>query len=72
MPIGDFNDRFSATLDDADYTTLGGFLFGQLGRLPKTGDQVKVDRFGFEIAEMAGRRVARVRVRETEPERRET
>jgi magnesium and cobalt transporter len=65
MPIGDFNDRFSATLDDADYTTLGGFLFGQLGRLPKTGDQVNVDRFVFEIAEMAGRRVARIRVKET-------
>jgi len=71
MPIGDFNDRFSATLDDADYTTLGGFLFGQLGRLPKAGDQVKVDRFVFEIAEMAGRRVARVRVREKEPETRD-
>ena len=65
MPIGDFNDRFSAKLDDSDYTTLGGFLFGQLGRLPRIGDQVKVEPFTFEIAEMAGRRVAKVRVRET-------
>ena len=52
---------FEPTLDDTDYTTLGGFLFGQLGRLPKAGDQVTVDRFVFEIAEMAGRRVATVR-----------
>jgi len=64
MPIGDFNDRFHAKLDDADYTTLGGYLFGQLGRLPKAGDRVTVDRFGFEIAAMEGRRVAAVLVRE--------
>ncbi len=60
MPIGDFNDRFDAKLDDADYTTLGGFLFGQLGRLPRPGDKLTVDRFGFEIAAMEGRRVESV------------
>ncbi|MBP6445044.1 MAG: HlyC/CorC family transporter [Gemmatimonadales bacterium] len=60
--IGDFNNRFEAELDDSDYTTVGGFLFGQLGRLPKVGDRVTIGRHGFEIAEMAGRRVERVRV----------
>ena len=49
-------------IDDSDYTTVGGFLFGQLGRLPKVGDRVTIGRHGFEIAEMAGRRVERVRV----------
>ena len=60
--IGDFNNRFETDLDDSDYTTVGGFLFGQLGRLPKVGDRVTIGRHGFEIAEMAGRRVERVRV----------
>ncbi|MBK9548876.1 MAG: HlyC/CorC family transporter [Gemmatimonadetes bacterium] len=60
--IGDFNNRFEAELDDSDYTTVGGFLFGQLGRLPKVGDRVTIGSHGFEIAEMAGRRVERVRV----------
>ena len=64
MPVGEFNDRFTATLDDADYTTLGGFLFGQLGRLPRAGDRLRVDRFEFEIGEMDGRRVGAVLVRE--------
>lgn len=73
MPIGDFNDRFEAKLDDTDYTTLGGLLFGQLGRLPKPGDTLALDRFLFEIAAMEGRRVASVVVREgeTRDERRE-
>jgi CBS domain containing-hemolysin-like protein len=57
IPIGGFNDRFGTHLDDADYTTLGGYLFGQLGRLPKAGDRVTIDRFVFEIVKMEGRRV---------------
>ena len=71
MPIGDFNDRFDAKLDDADYTTLGGFLFGQLGRLPKAGDKINVDKHCFEIAAMDGRRVDSVLVREAEGEKSE-
>ncbi len=61
-PISEFNDQFEAELDDADYTTLGGFLFGQLGRLPREGDRVVVGRHLFEIAAMAGRRVDRIKV----------
>ncbi len=60
--VGDFNHRFEAELDESDYTTMGGFLFGQLGRLPRVGDRVTIGGHGFEIAEMAGRRVERVRV----------
>lgn len=62
LPLGEFNDRFEAELDDTDYTTLGGFLFGQLGRLPRVGDRVTVGKHIFEIATMAGRRVESVRV----------
>lgn len=62
LPIGDFNAEFAAELDDTDYTTLGGFLFGQLGRLPREGDRVTVEKHLFEIVKMSGRRVDRVRV----------
>ena len=49
-------------LDDRDYTTLGGFLFGQLGRLPRAGDRVVVGNRTFEIVSMEGRRVKEVRM----------
>jgi magnesium and cobalt exporter, CNNM family len=62
LPVSDFNRRFQAELDDTEYTTLGGFLFGQLGRLPKAGDKVETARHRFEIAAMAGRRVKAVKV----------
>ncbi len=62
MTISDFNTRFDAELDDTDYTTVGGFLFGQLGRLPKPGDRVSEAAHIFEIMSMDGRRVDQVRV----------
>ncbi len=64
MPLDEFNDRFEADLDVSEYTTLGGFLFGQLGRLPKVGDRVTVEHRTFIIAAMQGKRVASVRVAE--------
>jgi CBS domain containing-hemolysin-like protein len=62
LPIGDFNNRFGAALDDDEYTTLGGYLFGQLGRLPVTGDRVSAEGFVFEITAMDERRVETVRL----------
>lgn len=60
--IGDVNDGYGLQLDDADYTTIGGLLFGSLGRLPRVGDVVTLGGAAFEILEMEGRRVGKVRV----------
>ena len=40
MPIREFNSEYDEALSDEDYTTIGGWIFGQLGRLPRTGDRV--------------------------------
>jgi CBS domain containing-hemolysin-like protein len=60
--IREVNRLFRLDLDDADYTTIGGLLFGTLGRLPKVGDRVTVSGAAFEIVEMDGRRVGKARV----------
>ncbi len=60
--IRDVNRQFGLNLDDADYTTIGGLLFGTLGRLPKVGDRITVGGAAFEIVEMDGRRVGKTRV----------
>ncbi len=62
MSISEFNNAFDAELASVDYTTIGGYLFGQLGRLPVPGDKVAAGRFTFEIAEMEGRRVKAVKL----------
>ncbi len=60
--IREVNRQFGLELDDADYTTIGGLLFGRLGRLPKAGDRLAVGGAEFEIVAMDGRRVGTVRV----------
>ena len=62
MSIDDVNETYALGLDDADYTTLGGLLFGTLGRLPRVGDRVTVPGAVFEIAAMDGRRVGAARL----------
>ena len=62
MPISEFNSEYDASLNDVDYTTVGGYLFGELGRLPRAGDRVVVGPHRFEVAEMEGRRVKTIRL----------
>jgi CBS domain containing-hemolysin-like protein len=67
MPISQFNTEYDASIDDSDYTTLGGYVFGQLGRLPRPGDRVAVGPHAFEVTEMEGRRVKALRLHHVEP-----
>jgi CBS domain containing-hemolysin-like protein len=55
------SQRLGVPLASDDYTTLGGYLFGALGRLPKAGDRVTVDGGSFEVVTMEGRRVGEAR-----------
>jgi CBS domain containing-hemolysin-like protein len=56
-------------IPEGDWTTLGGFVFAQLGRLPKVGDKVHIPGATLEVVAMDGRRVAALRVlREEAPE----
>ena len=60
--IRDVNEVHGLALDDTDYTTVGGLVFGMLGRLPKAGDVVTVQGAKLEVVEMEGRRVGKVRL----------
>jgi CBS domain containing-hemolysin-like protein len=67
MPISQFNSEYDESLSDVDYTTIGGWIFGQLGRLPRVGDRLTAGSHTLEVAEMEGRRVKRVRLAAVEP-----
>jgi CBS domain containing-hemolysin-like protein len=62
FPIDDFNERFHVDLPLEDYHTLGGFVFGQLGRAPAPGDDVSYDGMRFDVLEVEGNRIERVSV----------
>ena len=62
LELAEANQRFALDIRDEDYQTLGGWVFGKLGRLPKKGDSVPVKGGTLEVVEMKGRRVGRLRL----------
>jgi len=61
-PIDDFNEQFGRSLPIEDYHTVGGFVFGMLGRQPEPGDEVEHDGCRFTVLEVEGSRIERVEV----------
>ena len=55
--ISELNERFGLDVPDEDYTTIGGFVFGSLGRLPVPGDRVTAGGAAFTVKTMDGRRI---------------
>ena len=55
--IGELNERFGLSVPDDDYTTIGGYVFGALGRLPMVGDRMTAGGAVFTVRAMDGRRV---------------
>ena len=62
MPIGRLNDEISTKIPENEYDTIGGFIFGMLGRVPVIGDSVEHQGWKFSTEELDGRRVQKVRV----------
>ena len=55
--IGELNERFGLNVPHDDYTTIGGYVFGALGRLPMVGDRMTAGGAVFTVRSMDGRRV---------------
>jgi CBS domain containing-hemolysin-like protein len=62
FPIEEFNERFGTDLPDDDYHTVGGFVFGQLGRAAEPGDDVGWNGLRFDVLEVEGSRIEKIAV----------
>ncbi len=62
FPIDDFNEQFKQELPQEDYHTLAGFVFGELGRAPENGDEVRWDGLRFEVIETDGPRIEQLEI----------
>lgn len=69
MPVDELKARLALPDLPAEgsYHTLGGLLLALLRRVPRTGDRIVFAGWRFEVTEMDGRRVARVRVSHEPP-----
>jgi CBS domain containing-hemolysin-like protein len=62
FPIDDFNEQFHRSLPIEDFHTVGGFVFGMLGRAPEPGDEVEFDGCRFKVLEVERSRIERLEV----------
>jgi len=62
LSLIDVRSDHGLRIPEGDWTTLGGFVFSKLGRLPRLGDRVLFPGGELEVVAMDGRRVAAVRV----------
>jgi magnesium and cobalt exporter, CNNM family len=66
--IDEVNERFDMDLSSQDFDTIGGYIFGALGRAPEEGDSISVNGSGqLTVVQTMGRRITRVKI---EPYRR--
>jgi CBS domain containing-hemolysin-like protein len=50
--------------DSDAYNSVGGFVFGELGRLPRRGDTVNADGYSIRVESVSDNRIEAVRIRE--------
>lgn len=62
MSLIDVRSDHKVQIPDGEWTTLGGYAFAKLGRLPKMGDCVAVPGGEIEVIAMDGRRIAALRI----------
>lgn len=60
--LDEVNERAGLQLTSDIYDTIGGFVLGEIGRRPEVGDRVTHDGSVFQVEEVDGLRVAKVRL----------
>ena len=60
--IDDFNEEFGTELEQEDFHTMAGLVFGELGRAAEVGDAVHVDGLKLTVLEVDGTRIMKIEV----------
>lgn len=68
ISIYDFNEMMGKRLDDADYETLGGFVYAQLDKIPVADDTISFEDLVFTVLATRGRRITTIRVQRKQEE----
>jgi putative hemolysin len=63
MSLADFEERFGINLEEEEYETIAGYVFGRLGSMPKIGQEIKVGDYSLGVTELDNLRIARIKVK---------
>jgi len=61
IPLDDVQDIFKIPLPLEEADSLSGFIYNRLGHVPMVGERVVFDNIAFEVTEITGRRIRKVR-----------
>ncbi|MDD3238112.1 MAG: cation diffusion facilitator family transporter [Candidatus Gastranaerophilales bacterium] len=67
IDIDDMNERFDLDIPNEDFQTLGGYVFGLLGKEPEIGNIVEDRNITYKVIELDGRRISRVIMHKNTP-----
>jgi putative hemolysin len=71
MPVNELKSRLDIKQLNGEergiFNTLGGFIFAELGYLPKVGDIVQSEGWDFEVLSLEGRRIDKVNAKFVNP-----
>ena len=60
IDLDDVYDILGVDLTEDMSDTLGGYVYGQIGRVPVGGEQIKVDGWLLTVSQVSGRRIRKV------------
>ena len=64
VPLGDLADvGIELPVDTDAYNSVGGYVFGEIGRLPKRGDEISADGYTIRVESVRENRIVAVRIR---------
>ena len=62
LSLIDVRSDYRIQIPEGDWTTLGGYAFAKLGRLPRMGDRIPIPGGEMEVVAMDARRIAALRI----------
>ena len=61
-PVSEFNEHFGTQIPEEEYDTVGGFVFGLFGRIPRSGEAIAHENLKFRVEKMKGARILNLHI----------
>lgn len=62
ISLDEANEKLDLNIEDEEFNTLGGHVFGLLGHEPRYGDEVKTNNYRLLVEEAASHRILKLRL----------
>lgn len=67
MDIEDINKNYDLDIPSEDFQTIGGYVFGLLGREPELNDVIEDKNITYTVLDLDGRRISRIKMHKETP-----